>query len=87
MRRAELVRLASDFGAQGSDEVLLMPWNRVPRAAANVDTLFVYSLVLSLLAGNRNIVRLSSRATDQSHVILNTSPRCWRDTPRSPRAP
>lgn len=73
MRRAELVRLASDFGAQGSDEVLLMPRGTVFHVPpANVDTLFVYSLVLSLLAGNRNIVRLSSRATDQSHVILNT---------------
>lgn len=73
MRRAELVRLAADFDAPGSDDVLLMPRGTVFHVPpANVDTLFVYSLVLSLLAGNRNIVRLSSRASDQSHVILDT---------------
>lgn len=37
---------------------------------ANVDTLFIYSWVLSLLMGNANIVRLSSRSTPaRSHLL------------------
>lgn len=73
MRRAELVRLAADFGSQGSGDVLPMPRGTVFHVPpTNVDTLFVYSLVLSLLAGNRNIVRLSPRVVGQSHVILDT---------------
>lgn len=73
MRKAELNRLAADFRKLESDHLLLMPRGTVFHVPpANVDTLFVYSLVLSLLVGNRNIVRLSSRATDQSSLILDT---------------
>ncbi|MFC6804089.1 acyl-CoA reductase [Deinococcus caeni] len=28
---------------------------------ANVDTIFIYSWLMSVLAGNRNVIRLSSR--------------------------
>lgn len=35
---------------------------------ANVDTMFIYSLVVSLLMGNRNILRLSKRM-DSPHVL------------------
>jgi hypothetical protein len=34
-------------------------------APANVDTIFLYSLVISLLVGNRNVVRISSRESTQ----------------------
>ena len=30
----------------------------------NVDTIFVYSWILSMLAGNQNIIRLSSKTKD-----------------------
>ena len=40
-------------------------------APGNVDTIFVYSLVLGLLAGNRNIVRLGKRETPQQQVLLD----------------
>jgi acyl-CoA reductase-like NAD-dependent aldehyde dehydrogenase len=49
---------------------------RVPRgvafhvAPANVDTIFIYSWFLSLLCGNTNIVRVSSKPSEQAHVIL-----------------
>ena len=84
MRRAELSRLADDVAAPtGPTGVLLMPRGTVFHVPpANVDTLFVYSLVLSLLAGNRNIVRLSSRATAQSHLILETLADVLADYPQ-----
>lgn len=73
MRKAEIIRLAESFAGLQSDEVLLMPRGTVFHIPpANVDTLFVYSWVLSILVGNRNIVRLSSRATSQANLIVST---------------
>ncbi len=49
---------------------------RLPRglafhiAPANVDTIFVYSLLLSVLAGNRNIVRISTKESGQTALLL-----------------
>jgi hypothetical protein len=39
-------------------------------APANVDTVFMYSLLLSVLAGNQNIVRLSSRSGSVAWRLL-----------------
>lgn len=39
-------------------------------APSNVDTMFVYSLLLSILAGNSNIVRISSRLGQQTDILL-----------------
>ena len=38
---------------------------------ANVDTMFVYSICVSLLIGNKNIIRLSSRLTATVEFIVN----------------
>lgn len=40
-------------------------------APANVDTIFLYSLLLSLLAGNTNIVRLSSKKSAQVDLVID----------------
>ncbi len=40
-------------------------------APSNVDTIFLYSLCISLLMGNRNIIRLSSRSTATVDFIIN----------------
>jgi hypothetical protein len=73
MRKSELHRLAQSFFELGSDHTVLMPRGTVFHIPpANVDTLFAYSWALSTLVGNRNIVRLSSRATDQSNLIIDT---------------
>ncbi|MBU1312265.1 MAG: acyl-CoA reductase [Gammaproteobacteria bacterium] len=39
-------------------------------APANVDSLFVYSGILSLLCGNQNIIRLSSRSGGSTAVLI-----------------
>ena len=73
MRKAALHRLEGSFSELGSEQIVLMPRGTVFHIPpANVDTLFVYSWVLSTLVGNRNIVRLSSRATEQSNLIIDT---------------
>lgn len=38
---------------------------------ANVDTIFVYSWALAALAGNRNVVRISSRSAGAAEVLLD----------------
>ena len=40
-------------------------------APSNVDTIFVYSWFLSLLCGNRNVIRLSSRQGPQAGALLS----------------
>ncbi|MDR7119216.1 acyl-CoA reductase [Rheinheimera soli] len=39
-------------------------------APANVDSLFVYSGILSLLCGNKNVIRLSSRSGGSTTVLI-----------------
>jgi len=39
-------------------------------APANVDSLFVYSGILSLLCGNKNVIRLSSRSGGSSALLI-----------------
>ena len=39
-------------------------------APANVDTVFMYSLLLSVLCGNKNIVRISQRSGDVTKFLV-----------------
>ena len=39
-------------------------------APANVDTVFFYSMLLSALAGNQNIVRISSRSGEVTYLLI-----------------
>jgi hypothetical protein len=41
-------------------------------APANVDTVFFYSLILSALSGNQNIVRISERSGDLCRLLIHT---------------
>jgi hypothetical protein len=40
-------------------------------APGNVDTIFVYSWFLSLLTGNRNIVRISRKSSPQTNLLID----------------
>jgi hypothetical protein len=80
-RAANIKRLKAQFDAAYPDAV------RMPRgfafhvAPSNVDTIFVYSLLLSMLAGNANLVRISSRAGEQSDHLLSILDRAITDAP------
>jgi hypothetical protein len=64
MRPAELARMRREFDAATRPDVVRVPHGLVFHVPpSNVDTLFVYSWFLSVLAGNANIVRLSSRGS------------------------
>ncbi|WP_310376833.1 acyl-CoA reductase [Catenuloplanes atrovinosus] len=70
LRRAELARTVERIRTTDPHTV------RRPRGLvfhvppANVDTVFVYSWALSALAGNRNVVRLSSRSAGAADAVL-----------------
>lgn len=70
LRPRELARTVEE--TRGGEHV------RVPRGLvfhippANVDTVFVYSWALSALMGNRNVVRLSSRAGAVAALLVDT---------------
>jgi hypothetical protein len=72
LRRASVTVLADEFAAGARGDVV-----QVPRGLAfhvppsSVDTMFVYSLAVSLLVGNRNVVRLSQRRTPTVDVLVD----------------
>ncbi len=77
MRKAELIRLRSEFEKLGGTDTVAMPRGLVFHIPpANVDTIFVYSWLLAALAGNRNIIRMSARRAPQSEILL----RLWRES-------
>jgi len=72
MRKSELIRLREGYNSSIQSELSVPQGTVFHIPPANVDTLFVYTFVLSVLAGNRNIVRLSSRQTLQSNLLIKT---------------
>ena len=71
LRKTNIMRLKKRFFQKNSG-VLLLPRGVVFHIApTNVDTLFLYSLVLALLSGNTNILRISSKTTQQTQLLLD----------------
>jgi hypothetical protein len=70
LRRSNILRIGDLWRAGAADGLLHLPRGTVFHIApANVDTIFVYSWFLSLLAGNRNIMRLSTRSSPQVSAL------------------
>jgi len=64
MRKAELMRAAAERARVSRPDIVEVPVGLVFHVPpANVDTIFMYSWVQSLLAGNLNLVRLSARSS------------------------
>jgi hypothetical protein len=62
LRKANLLSLVKQFLSPSSSNTFFKPRGLVLHfAPSNVDTMFVYSWAISLLAGNKNILRLSTR--------------------------
>lgn len=69
LRRSNIVELLAPYKVSG---LAYKPLGRVFHAApANVDSLFVYSGVLSLLCGNINVIRLSRRSHGSSDILIS----------------
>ncbi len=79
MRGSGIRRLAADFAELGSDGCVLVPRGTALHIPpANVDTIFMYSWLLSTLAGNRNVVRISDRAGEQTTLIVDVLAELFR---------
>ncbi|WP_395699030.1 acyl-CoA reductase [Aquabacterium sp.] len=73
LRPAHVKRLIDELLSGHGQQTELLPRGLAFHIApGNVDTIFVYSWLLSLLCGNRSIVRLSSRASAQTELLLDT---------------
>ncbi|MCB9780229.1 MAG: gamma-glutamyl phosphate reductase [Alphaproteobacteria bacterium] len=71
LRPAELARLQADFEARARPDTVRVPRGLVLHLPpGNVDTLAFSTWALSLLAGNRNLVRLSQRGGDAAALLL-----------------
>jgi hypothetical protein len=71
MRKSEITRLAAQFRSLQLEQRVLIPRGLVfhlpPR---NVDTIFVYSWLLSALTGNKNVIRLSPQRSESTNILL-----------------
>jgi hypothetical protein len=70
-RRAAVTELQHHFEALASRDCVLVPRGLVFHIPpANVDTIFLYSWLLAALTGNRNVIRISSRQSPQTSLLL-----------------
>jgi len=72
MRKAHIHELQTEWEQNKADRLIKARGTVFHIAPSNVDTIFVYSWVLSLLAGNRNVIRLSSKEQLQMNILLTT---------------
>lgn len=83
IRKAHLLELKSEFERQLPLGVVAVPQGVIFHIPpTNVDTLFLYTLSLSLLAGNSNVVRISKNAGLGTVNILNDLFRVLDEHPR-----
>lgn len=70
MRRSSVVRLKEAYLRRHAGQLSVARGTVLHFAPSNVDTIFVYSWFISLLCGNRNIVRLSTKASVQTDLLI-----------------
>lgn len=70
MRRAGLERLRNGLFERAGDALLVPRGTVFHIAPSNVETIFVYSWLLALLTGNRNIIRLSGKPSLQANLLV-----------------
>lgn len=70
MRKSNIKKLEASFSSDSDFKVPV--GNVIHFAPSNVDTIFIYSLFLSLLVGNRNVVRVSEKSSAQKNILIST---------------
>jgi hypothetical protein len=71
LRAANITRVARVFEEAHRGRIYLPRGLVFHIAPSNVDTIFVYSWFISLLCGNRNVVRISSKESPQTAALLS----------------
>jgi len=72
MRKSHIQKLKVHFSQLQGEKIFLGRGVIFHLAPSNVDTIFVYSWLISLLVGNSNIVRLSAKKNLQTELLLDT---------------
>ncbi len=70
LRKSHLQEMKERCRAQQGDDVRLPRGLVLAFAPGNIDTMFVYTWILALLAGNSGVVRISGRESEQVGVLL-----------------
>ena len=70
MRKSHILKILDDHLSEAKKEVRLARGVVFHIAPSNVDSIFIYSWFLSMLMGNINVVRLSSKGGKQIDLIL-----------------
>lgn len=70
LRKAHMKQMQQSFKATNEGKIIKPRGTVFQLAPSNVDTIFIYSWMLSLLAGNRNIIRISSKEQLQKNTLL-----------------
>lgn len=81
IRKAHLTEMHNEFIQQKEGKMVVAKGAALHFAPSNVDTIFVYSWVLSMLAGNNNILRISGRKQEQSGLLIEAIITCLEDYP------
>lgn len=68
LRSAHLKKIAQEYQTGNKRQGRGLAFHIAP---ANVDTLFFYSIIVSILAGNPTILRLSSRQSDTGALLID----------------
>jgi hypothetical protein len=72
LRRSNVTKMVSTYTSRENETQFHLPRGLVLHISpANVDTIFVYSWIVSLLCGNRNILRVPSRLPTQILTLLD----------------
>lgn len=70
MRKQQVKKLQTLFETQNEGKVKIARGIVFHIAPSNVDTIFIYSLFLSMMLGNRNIVRISSKDSARQTILI-----------------
>lgn len=70
LRKANIKEMQTAFEQYTVQKMIRARGTVFHMAPSNVDTIFVYSWMLSLLAGNRNVIRISSKEQNGLNVLL-----------------
>lgn len=70
LRKAHIYSLKTEWEKETENTVVKARGTVFHLAPSNVDTIFVYSWLLALFAGNRNIIRLSAKEDADSNELL-----------------
>ena len=69
LRKAHIHEMHESWITETAEKVIRPRGTIFHIAPSNVDTIFVYSWMLSLLAGNRNVIRISSKETELNELL------------------